>query len=287
MFGKTLLSMDYLKHCVATHQGLFNNKQVIEKLVKKNKTMLDSIEEDCTFFLSLHNKSELQKHELEIKDKFQGYLDEYEEVLQSYEDVFFKGYFTIGKEDSDEQILEGVKGLLQNRTENMKAMDFNVRKVLIEHKMLQDSIVMMMRVATEYLKELSEDFKETKDTLTQKARHKALCNYEVCKVKICGDWMVKAVVELAGIFALLKPSKKSFNIYVLVVLIGRYLDYFWKDSIYAYFLKDTELPAELFKAKITDDYYSIAKEKIPNPPILYCPWTVHFATIGILYFLGL
>ena len=99
--------------------------------------------------------------------------------------------------------------------------------------------------------------------------------------------MVKAIVELAGIFALLKPSKKSFNIYVLGVLIGRYLDYFWKDSIYAYFLKDTELPAELFKAKITDDYYSIAKEKIPNPPILYCPWTVHFASIGILYFLGI
>ena len=72
------------------------------------------------------NKVIFKRHEKKIKQTFQEYLNEFELILYSHEGVFFNGYFTLAKEDSDQKILDDLKEILLNRTKSMQAMDFRL-----------------------------------------------------------------------------------------------------------------------------------------------------------------
>ena len=307
---KVHLSRDYLDHCAHTKVSLFDHQKVMKDLTLKNQTMLDAIEEVCEFYMgqkSFNNKVIFKRHEKKIKQTFQEYLNEFELILYSHEGVFFNGYFTLAKEDSDQKILDDLKEILLNRTKSMQAMDFNDKRpfdVVVEHKKLQDAIEMLMKVVTLYLQELSEEFEETSNSLMKYARLKAERNYDVCLLKVYGEWVFKEGLWMTALFAIMKPCNLSYTVYFLSVLIVQILEHRWnymtleviKEGIFAISIEATmervkippeltrDLPAEFIKSQIPDfikshspeDSYNILYHKIPNPYILYCPWSIHF-----------
>ena len=146
----------------------------------------------------------------------------------------------------------------------------------------------MTKTIIDYYKEMSEDYEEHDYSLTRSARLKGQGNYEICRVKI-SDWLCKEVVEGAAIYALLRPHNRSYTIYFLSVLFGRFSEAYWeqatysaiKESLIENFLQKTGLSSEFARSRLTEKELmdQVIFDRIPYPEIVYSPWYMHFAII--------
>ena len=233
-------------------------------------------------YLNLNQRKSLPpEYEAVFKRDYTKYLNNLEDIVQNYQDVFFYGYFTIVNDKDGPEILQILKDLHANRTEvlSISFKDKTPFDVVAENKKMQDTIVLVMKTIIEYYKEMAEDYEEHEYSLTRNARWKGQGNYEICGIKI-SDWLCKEVVEGAAIYALLRPHNRSYTIYFLSVLIGQFSEAFWDHSTYnviakslfSQFLQKTgsRLDEEEMKS-------SIYRDRIPDPAIQYCPWYLHFA----------
>ena len=146
----------------------------------------------------------------------------------------------------------------------------------------------MTKTIIVYYQEMSEDYEEHEYSLTRNARWKGHGNYEICQVKMT-DWLCKEVVEGAAIYALLRPHNRSYIIYFLSVLFGRFSEAYWeqatysaiKESLIENFLQKTGLPSEFARSRLTEKELmdQVIFDRIPYPEIVYSPWYMHFAII--------
>ena len=145
IIGKIVFSWYFIRHCVATDEVLFDNQKFLDNFVKKNQTLLHTIEVDSHFYL---NRLCVVPHKCEehFKQEYKKYLDFYEETVQKYQDVFFYGYFKIINDKDGPEILQLLLDLHKNRTRvlSMSFKDkgpFEVKdEVVAKNKEMQQSI---------------------------------------------------------------------------------------------------------------------------------------------------
>ena len=157
IIGKIVFSWYFIRHCVATDEVLFDNQKFLDDFVKKNQTLLHSIEADSHFYLNRLSQRKYPipyvPHEYEevFKQEYKKYLNFYEEIVQKYQDVFFYGYFKIINDKDGPEILQLLLDLHKNRTQvlSMSFKDkykgpFDDEKLLLEvvakNKEMQQSI---------------------------------------------------------------------------------------------------------------------------------------------------
>ena len=139
-----MYSWYFFRHCIATDEVLFNNQKFLDNFVKKNQTWIDAIEEDCYVYLNLNKKKNLPpEYEAVFKRDYKKYLNNLEDIVQNYQDVFFYGYFTIVNDKDGPEILQILKDLHKNKTEEVLAISFKDKRpfeVVVENKKLQQTI---------------------------------------------------------------------------------------------------------------------------------------------------
>ena len=150
--GKIWFSWYFIRHCIATDEVLFDNQKFLDDFVKKNQTLLHSIEADSHFYLNRLSQRKYPipyvPHEYEevFKQEYKKYLNFYEEIVQKYQDVFFYGYFKIINDKDGPEILQLLLDLHKNRTRvlSMSFKDkgpFEVKdEVVAKNKEMQQSI---------------------------------------------------------------------------------------------------------------------------------------------------
>ena len=134
MIGKIMYSRDFFKHCVATDQGVFNNQNLLNNLIKRNQTWLDAIEDDCDQYYDMYHQNRLQPGwEDNFKQHYKIYLETYKIIVEFYVKVFFSGYFEIASGGHDDHIyaLETLWELYANRTKEVMSWNFNNKGVYV------------------------------------------------------------------------------------------------------------------------------------------------------------